>query len=195
MKQSPVDIILKEVVQKSTVTLKNKLPNLKSHFSFEYDAVKFSADEDGKGKTIVEGDGKDEEYMFLHFQIHSPSEHKIDGFHYDAEVQFHHKSSKDDEQYMVISVLLDTDSGHWKSTADFFEHFEFGKWEDWEEEEESEELKVNIRKFFDRMEDKSFWNYEGSLTTPPCTEGVRWFVIREVQWINPDHLSFLQKRF
>ena len=33
------------------------------------------------------------------------------------------------------------------------------------------------------------WSYKGSLTTPPCTEGLRWFVSQEYLYIDDETLQ------
>lgn len=33
-----------------------------------------------------------------------------------------------------------------------------------------------------------YWSYRGSLTTPPCTEGIKWSVISQVQPISDAQL-------
>ena len=158
----------------------NKLPNLESKFHFADKQVKFAAPEDGKGTTILKKDGDEATYTFHQFHFHSPSEHTLDGEHYDAEVHFVHINEDDPDDLLVIGVLLDTDSGNWKSSVNFFDKFKFDEWVDWGREEAEENTKINIKKFLNEMDDKTFWHYPGSLTTPPCSEGVNWFLMRQV---------------
>jgi len=42
-------------------------------------------------------------------------------------------------------------------------------------------------------EDRSYYLYKGSLTTPPCTESVRWFVLRSPLKVSADQVrGFVQ---
>ena len=146
--QSPIDIDTMVVVKEDRLHLENKLPNLKSKFVYADKSFKFTADSDGEGETTVDDDGDEETYTFLQFHFHSPSEHKINGEEYDAEVHFVHKKDNSDE-LLVIGVFLDTDSGHWKPSENFFSKFKFDEWQDWSKDGESEELKINIKGFLD----------------------------------------------
>jgi len=37
--------------------------------------------------------------------------------------------------------------------------------------------------------DRGYWTYEGSLTAPPCTEGVRWLIFEQQVEISRDQLK------
>ena len=39
---------------------------------------------------------------------------------------------------------------------------------------------VNLSDLLDSIDMTKFWSYDGSLTTPPCTEGIKWTVMSQV---------------
>lgn len=38
-------------------------------------------------------------------------------------------------------------------------------------------------------EDKSYYRFTGSLTTPPCSEGVRWFVLKSYDTVSKEQVE------
>jgi len=45
-------------------------------------------------------------------------------------------------------------------------------------------VNANLASFLGSVDMKKFWHYDGSFTTPPCTEGVEWLVMEQVQPIS-----------
>ena len=40
---------------------------------------------------------------------------------------------------------------------------------------------------------RDYYRYEGSLTTPPCSEGVRWFVLKRPAKASAEQLALVQQ--
>lgn len=112
-------------------------------------------------------------YHLLQFHFHTPSEHHIHGEKFPLELHFVHRSK--DSSYLVLSV-------HFRQGKENPFLDEFLKDIPTEEHKEHFEEFVDINKAFPNKK-KAFY-YQGSFTTPPFSEGVRWVVFEQAQPIS-----------
>ena len=48
---------------------------------------------------------------------------------------------------------------------------------------------ININDFLQKVDFSDYWSYEGSLTQPPCEEGIKWILVNDIQKIAPHQLE------
>lgn len=103
----------------------------------------------------------------VHF--HAPSENHIEGRSFPIEAHFVHSDEKGN--LAVVAVMIEQGAAN-PVLASAWEHMP-GR------EGESHQLEPNLSAVALLPEDRDYYRYEGSLTTPPCSEGVRWLVMKQ----------------
>ena len=123
-------------------------------------------------------------YELVQFHFHKPSEEKIDGKSHDMVVHLVHKGANG--KLAVVAVLLD--KGGANATIDTI-------WKNLPKEKGKEVTVANVSVDAATLlpTDRGYYTFEGSLTTPPCTEGVRWFVLKTPLKISDDEVAAFGK--
>jgi len=120
-------------------------------------------------------------YNLVQFHFHHPSEHAVKGRLTDMVIHLVHRGA--DGRLAVVAVLLNVDTGYPNATlSTIWEHLP-------QKPGESERIDDMVDPGGLLPEDRGYWTYMGSLTTPPCTEGVRWFVFQQPLTISREQLS------
>ena len=131
-----------------------------------------------QGSTLTIGS---QQYNLLQFHYHAKSEHQVNGINYPLEVHFVHQASETD--FAVVGVFFEAGEAN-ELFSEFLTHFptEKGTYADTTEIELANLL----------PESKSFCHYSGSLTTPPCSEVVSWYVLKETITASASQLAQLE---
>jgi carbonic anhydrase len=132
---------------------------------------------------FVEIDG--EPFELVQFHFHVPSEHTIDGAHAPLEVHFVHKSAQGELAVIGVFVEEGEHDPIWEVVID-------GLPSGPEDPRHLEGLNIDVDEL--RELPNRYYRYEGSLTTPPCSEGVKWIVMSDAVQISPEQLSAFASR-
>ena len=175
-RQSPIDIKSSQV---------GPLPKIK--FQYKPAPVRMvynghtMEEEEEEGSTISV---RNMTYGLKQFHFHSPSEHTVDGKYFSMEMHLVHKA--ENGQVAVVAVLIKQVDTPNKSFALLLDTLP---------------TKANPRTASNRGIDATsllptkhgYFAYEGSFTTPPCTEGVKWFVLQEPIGLSKKQIDAFRK--
>ncbi len=119
------------------------------------------------------------------FHFHRPSEERINGRQFDMVVHLVHKDMEG--RLAVVAVLLDRGSAQplvqtvWNNLP-----LEKG-------EEVPARVSVDLNELLPK--DRRYYTYMGSLTTPPCSEGVLWMVMQQPVPISPAQIDIFSRLY
>lgn len=120
-------------------------------------------------------------YNLAQFHFHTPGEHSIDNLIYEGEMHFVHQDK--DSNLAVVGIMIKEGKSNpllknILNTAN---------------KSKEEKFSIEDSNLMSLLpENKEYFHYMGSLTTPPCTEGVRWYVLKTPIEISKEELKLLK---
>jgi carbonic anhydrase len=124
-------------------------------------------------------------YELVQFHFHRPSEERINGRQYDMVAHLVHKDV--DGRLAVVAVLLDRGSAQ-AIVQSVWNNLPL---------EKGDEVRAGTRIDLGQLlpDDKRYYTYMGSLTTPPCSEGVLWMVMKQPVPISVEQVAIFSRLY
>jgi carbonic anhydrase len=173
MNQSPINI---------DRTLKAHISPLKTHYAdgpvtLINNGHTIQAEEKNSTRDTISFDNQT--WTLKQFHFHAPSENIVHGKTFAMEMHLVHKNAEG--ELAVVAVMFDQGKANaeleklWKIMPDKID------------QTVKVDTHLNLNKLLPK--NKTYWRYSGSLTTPPCSEGVVWIIIKQPLTVSPDQLK------
>jgi carbonic anhydrase len=161
LQQSPIDIRDGLVVDLEPV-------------QFDYRKTRFRITDTGTTLQVQPGEGMGIElrgryYALTHLQFHRPSQERVAGRGFPLAVHFHHRSAEG--RIAIVAVMLDSGGPEHAALQTLWSSLPLQPGDHYMPQTE-----IDLASLL--PEDRRYFLYIGSLTTPPCTEGVVWAVMQ-----------------
>ncbi|MBP6899250.1 MAG: carbonic anhydrase family protein [Burkholderiaceae bacterium] len=157
---------------------------------FDYRSTGFAVIDNGhtvqvnlQGGNAIEVSGR--RFDLVQFHFHRPSEERINGRQFDMVAHLVHRDPEG--KLAVVAVLLDRGSAHpivqtvWNNLP-----LEKGL-------EQGAQVALDLNSLLPA--DRRYYTYMGSLTTPPCSEGVLWLVMQQPVPISNEQIAVFSKLY
>jgi len=118
-------------------------------------------------------------YKLHQFHFHTPSEEQVNGEHYPMVAHMVHRS--EEGELAVVAVLFEEGEKH-EALDRVFAAMP-------DEHHAKAELDDEFHPLHLLPEEQDYYHYIGSLTTPPCTEGVRWHVLKQPVEVSAEQIA------
>lgn len=187
--QSPINILTKSVehVDSRTITVRYKdevdaVANLGHTIQLHF----------AEGSTIM---AHEKTFQFKQMHFHTPSEHQLDGMTYPMEM--HIVNAAEDEEngrieYLVVSILFKMGEEN-KFISGFRDLIP-------EEIHSIHNIQSGRVRLSDLLmvprknkSEEGLYFYKGSLTTPPYTESVHWYIDKHIYEASPEQIKTIEK--
>jgi carbonic anhydrase len=158
--------------------------------TFDYKPSPFKVNDNGHTIQVNLAPGNSIEVLgqrfeLVQFHFHRPSEESIDGRRFDMVAHFVHKNLEG--RLAVVAVLLER-GGAQGQLQQVWNNLPLEKGDT-----------VNARGMLDLERllpsDRGYFTYMGSLTTPPCSEGVLWMVMKQPVQASAEQLGVFARLY
>lgn len=176
--QSPIDISTKATVKADLAPIKPAFVASAAELVNNGHTIQINL-ADGGFAALPSG-----EYKLLQFHFHTPSEEKINGKNFPLVAHLVHKSAEG--KLAVIAVLFKQGKEN-AALKDIFANLP--------STEGKEALKTPFNVSSILPASLGFYAFKGSLTTPPCSEGVAWHVLKQPVEMSAEQIAAFKKIF
>ena len=176
--QSPVNLIWHRPQQPNPLTIDYKPGNatiIDAGYTLRVDLTP---------QSQISYQGRD--FLLEKIEIRSPSEHTLSGNQLPMELQFYHRSSNGLRQAIISLFVVEGRGSAW------FDEL-WGKTNNLPNYQSSSAFRFNPEQLIPPR--KTFYHYEGSLTHPPCLEGVQWFVFNTPLQLSKEQIGRFRTKY
>jgi carbonic anhydrase len=157
---------------------------------FQYKPAQFRIVDTGTTVQVAVSDnrislmGKD--YELIQFRFHKPSEERVAGKSFDMVAHFVHRS--DDNRLAIVAVHLEKGAEH-PVVQTLWNYLPLERNVD----VYPPDVAIDLNQLL--PEKKGYYTYMGSLTEPPCTEGVLWLVMKDPVQVSAEQIAIFGRLY